>query len=95
MTYKRGDVVKINLGDVSEVKGHEQAMVRPCLIIKYLEHHNLAVIIPFSTNQNYNLSYCSVEIEIRQGNGLSSISYALCHQIRTVSAERIMQKKAS
>lgn len=91
MTYKRGDVVQVNLGNVEEVRGREQANTRPCVIIKYLEFQNLAIIIPLSTHQNANLSYCSVEIEQRE-NGLNKKGYALCHQIRTISTERILRK---
>ncbi len=88
--YQCGDVVYVDLGTVlNEVLGHEQAGNRPCIIIKPLDELKLAIIVP-CTSKAHKLRghYSVVEIEQDAGN-LGETSYALCHQIRTISTDRI------
>lgn len=86
--FLRAEIVMVDLGQVpDQVKGHEQANARPCLIIKPIDAIKLAVVIPF-TSQTKSTIYSIVEIKKGQG-GLTSNSFALCHQIRSISYDRI------
>jgi mRNA interferase MazF len=84
----RADIVMVDLGVVpDQVKGHEQANPRPCLVVKPIASLQLAVIIPFTSKSKLSI-YSVVAINKGQG-GLTANSFALCHQIRTVSYSRI------
>ena len=92
--YTKGDIIDVNLGSPpSDVKGHEQGMTRPCVVIKSFNTLDLAVIVPLTTKEaRYSLFTI---VKIRQGTaGLTADSYALCHQIRTVSFARIVGKRS-
>ena len=93
--FKTGDLVDINLGSPpDQVKGHEQGEIRPCLVIKSFERLGLLIVIPVTgTQQMYSL-YTIVELPAGTG-GLTKTSYALCHQIRTVSLKRITKRRGS
>jgi mRNA interferase MazF len=89
---RKGDIVWIDLGDIQEVKGHEQAKLRPCVVIRSFEKLELLVIVPLTTKgKSY---YTIVEIN-KSENGLSEDSFALCHQIRSISYERIKRKQGT
>jgi len=89
--YQKAEIVFVDLGTVpDQVKGHEQANVRPCLIISPINALELAIIVPFTSKPKSSLY--SV-VEVKKGNGgLKSDSYALCHQIRSVSSQRITKR---
>lgn len=91
-TYHKGDIVLINLGSPpEEIKGHEQAYERPCVVIKSFENLGLMVVVPCTTKKpKYNL-YSIVELSKGKG-GLNSNSYVLCHQIRCISFDRVIDK---
>jgi mRNA interferase MazF len=93
LRYQKGDIVDIDLGQPpKEVKGHEQGYVRPCIVIKAFIPLRLIVIVPCTkTLPKYSL-YTIVRLNKGLG-GLTSDSFALCHQIRTISADRIIRKK--
>lgn len=85
----RQNVVWVDLGTIpDEVRGHEQANKRPCLILKTLDVSALAVVIPITTTDRTNL-WSVVKIPKGIAN-LTEDSYALCYQIRSVSYERII-----
>jgi len=88
--YTKGDVVDVDLGKPpKEIKGHEQAFSRPCVVIKSFPNLELAIIIPCTTTEP-KFSLHTV-VKILQGTGgLTLDSYALCHQIRTISIDRIV-----
>lgn len=89
LALKEGDIVLVNLGKVGKaIKGHEQANTRPCLVLKALNTLGMAVIIPFTTKRpgNPSIRYARVP----KGNGgLAKDSFALCHQIRSISYKRV------
>ena len=62
--------------------------MKPCLIIKTLDFAQLAVVIPFTSKAPPSSIYSIVAFQKGKG-GLLSDSFALCHQIRTISYERI------
>lgn len=84
----RADIIMIDLGKVPEqVKGHEQANIRPCLVVQTLDLAQLAVVIPFTSKHHPSLNYSTVRLHAGTG-GLMADSYALCHQVRSVSYQR-------
>lgn len=88
---KRTQVVMIDLGKIpNQVVGHEQANTRPCVIIQTLDYSQLAVIVPF-TKQGLSEQIYSVVKILKNSGGLTSDSFALCHQIRSVSYKRIIR----
>ncbi|HNI43104.1 MAG TPA: type II toxin-antitoxin system PemK/MazF family toxin, partial [Chitinophagales bacterium] len=92
-TYTKGDVINVDLGSPpAEIKGHEQAYIRPCIVITAFEQLGLVIVIPLTSSKpKFNL-YTVVKILQNEG-GLRSDSYALCHQIRTISFDRILDIK--
>ncbi len=92
--FKTGDIVYVNLGKINskEIKGHEQGKIRPCVIIKSLHLIGLIIIVPFTSKKPKNPHFFYVKIE-KDGKSFIYDSYALCHQIRTVSIDRVSQKK--
>lgn len=92
-SYQKGEVVDVDLGKPQkEVKGHEQAFYRPCVIITSFNNLELAVIVPCTTKKPRYSLYTNVKLPKGSG-GLSSTSYVLCHQIRTVSFDRINKRR--
>lgn len=94
--YKQGDIVDINLGTPpNEVKGHEQGNTRPCVVFKSLERLGLLIVIPITGTEAKYSPFTIVELQAGSSNGLTKTSYALCHQIRTVSTKRITKKRGA
>ena len=88
--FNRTQIVMVDLGESpNQIVGHEQANQRPCLIIQTLDFSKLAVVIPFTSKQPNSLIYSIVKIQKNTG-GLTLDSFALCHQIRSVSFHRIV-----
>jgi mRNA interferase MazF len=92
-TFTKEDVIDVHLGNPpQEVKGHEQALLRPCVVIKSFNNLGLAVIVPLTTSEPRYGLFTIVKIAKGQG-GLTEDSFALCHQIRTISFDRILSKR--
>jgi mRNA interferase MazF len=90
-TYQSGSIVNVDLGEPPyEVQGHEQAYERPCVIIKLFTELKLAVVVP-CTSQEPRYSHYTVVKLLQSTGGLTKDSYVLCHQIRTISFERILK----
>lgn len=92
-TYESGEVLLADFGDVisGEVKGHEQGNKRPCLVIKSTHNYGLLLVIPFTTKRPKVPTHFYWKVAKNTG-GLRLDSFALCHQIRTISVERIVRK---
>lgn len=88
MLFSEQQVVWVDLGEPpTQVVGHEQGRRRPCIILKTFPSLKLVWIIPCTSSTS--LRYFSV-VRLEQGvGGLNQESYALCHQLRTVSMDRI------
>jgi mRNA interferase MazF len=85
-----GSIVNIDLGEPSnEVKGHEQGLERPCAAIKVFPKQQLMIIVPCTSKVPKFLHYTVVSLPKGCG-GLPKHSYVLCHQIRTVSYDRVL-----
>lgn len=91
--YKRGDVLMINLGTVgtTEIRGHEQGNLRPCIVIKSLHNIKLLIVVPLTSKKPKHIAYFHVKIN-KGIAGLTLDSYVLCHHIRTISTDRILKK---
>ena len=84
---KHGEVWWI---DLEPVRGHEQGKRRPCLVVSDNAFnaipHGLVWVVPVSSSpRRHNLT---VEVNQPEG-GLKVASVVLCHQLRTVSIERL------
>ena len=92
--YLNGEVIQVNLGSVEkgEVRGHEQAKKRPCVVIKAFNKLGLLIVVPFTTTQQKSSPPHVTKIFPTQNNGLTDDCNALCHQIRTISVERLETK---
>jgi len=88
---KQGEVWWI---DLEPVRGHEQGKKRPCLVVSAnafnVIAHGLVWVVPVSSSPRRN--NLTVEIIPPEG-GMKVTSAVLCHQLRTVSVER-MDKRA-
>jgi len=95
MNLSKGEIIDVNLGQPpKEVKGHEQGFKRPCIVIKAFNNLALAIVIPVTSKQPKCSIYTIVKLSKWVG-GLTSDSYALCHQIRNVSFDRVIKKRGS
>ena len=88
---KQGEVWWI---DLEPVRGHEQGKKRPCLVVSNNAFnaipHGLVWVVPVGSGpRRHNLT---VEVIPPEG-GVKVTSAVLCHQLRTVSFER-MDKRA-
>jgi mRNA interferase MazF len=93
-TFSKGEIVDVNLGTPpKEIKGHEQGFERPCVIIKSFNNLELAIVIPLTKKEAKYSLFTIVKI-LKGIAGLTADSYALCHQIRTISFDRIVSKRA-
>ena len=92
-SFQKGEILNVDLGKPpKEVKGHEQGYVRPCVIIKSFNNLGLAIIVPCTTSEPKYSLFTIVKL-IKGSGGLTSDSFALCHQIRTVSFDRILSTR--
>lgn len=88
---KRGEIYFANL---DPTVGDEIKKTRPVLIISNNASNNVAntiTIIPITSNVNKIYPF-EVLLNINE-SGLQKISKAQCHQIRTISKNRISNKK--
>ncbi len=81
------------LTNLDETVGHEQKGTRPCLIVaipsineKPSSNFGLAVIVPLTTKDKPWWTMVPIP---HNETGLEKDSYAMCHQVRTVSFKRI------
>jgi len=84
---KQGEVWWV---DLEPVRGHEQGKKRPCLVVSDNAFnaipHGLVWVVPVSSSpRRHNLT---VEVVPPEG-GMKVTSAVLCHQLRTVSIERL------
>lgn len=87
--FTKGEIVNIDLGNPpNEVKGHEQAKLRPCLVIKPFNTLKLLIVLPITSKEPKFALFTIVKLGVGEG-GLTKDSWVLCHQIRTVSIDRV------
>ncbi len=94
MKLEKGEIIDVNLGQPpEEIKGHEQGWARPCVVVKEFNNLSLAIVIPVTSKQPKYSIFTIVKL-LKGTAGLTSDSYALCHQIRAISFDRIIKKRA-
>lgn len=92
INFQKGEIINVDLGvPPKEVKGHEQGYDRPCVLIKSFPHLELAIIIP-CTSKSPNFNHYTIVKLLKGTGGLSFDSFVLCHQIRTISFDRIIAR---
>lgn len=82
--------------DLEPVRGHEQGRKRPCLVVSVDEFnqipHGLIWVLPITTQHRWT----SFTVEINTAKtGLKQKSRILCHQLRTISLERLISRIGS
>lgn len=86
-TIRRGEVW---LADLGQTRGREQAGERPVLIVSADPINqgpaDLVVAVPFTTRRRAIPTH--VEVRPPRG-GLGDVSFAMCEQVRSLSAERL------
>lgn len=87
-TFLPRDIIYIDLGNSI---GHELERKRPCVIIKSFPEIRMALIVPLSHGKPNNL-YTNVTLEYNPNSKDKEKSFALCHQIRSISYDRILKK---
>ncbi len=87
MRASRGEVW---YADMDPVRGHEQAGIRPVLIVSSDEMNHgpgrLVMVVPLTRKLRQNPAYVRV---VPPEGGVRDVSYAMCDQIRTISTERL------
>ncbi|AEE51887.1 type II toxin-antitoxin system PemK/MazF family toxin [Haliscomenobacter hydrossis] len=90
--YSRADILMVDFGSTpNEARGHEQAFVRPALVVQVFENSKLLVVVPFSSRSYAVQAFPVVMIPANTG-GLTQDSWALCHQVRSVSEMRVKRQ---
>jgi mRNA interferase MazF len=86
---RRGDVWLVGL---DPTRGHEQAGVRPALVLSADEFNaspaGLLTILPITSKPRTLRT--RVEVQPPEG-GLSIVSYVICEQTRTISTDRLVK----
>ena len=91
MSIQNDEIFFIDLGSPSiETQGHEQAKPRPCIVLKDFPLLKLAIVIPLTSVRKNDYYFSIVKIEKGIGN-LKQDSFALCHQLRSISHQRFLK----
>jgi mRNA interferase MazF len=94
MNLAKGEIIDVNLGKPpKEVKGHEQGYERPCVVVQAFKNLGLAIVVPVTSKQPKYSIYTIVKL-LKGSGGLTADSYVLCHQIRTISFDRVIKKRS-
>jgi mRNA interferase MazF len=89
--FAKGEIVNVDLGvPPTAIIGHEQANTRPCVVIQSFPALQLAIVVPITSKNPPRHLYTYVHLPAGTG-GLNMESFALCHQIRTVSFDRVLR----
>lgn len=83
-----GTIVQVDLGMPPGTKGREQQKHRPCVVLAHWPQLQLLIAVPISGNKPPVELFTTVELKAGN-NGLAKDSFALCHQLRSVSEERL------
>jgi mRNA interferase MazF len=83
-----GTIVQVDLGLPPGTKGREQQKHRPCVVVIHWPQLQLLMAVPISGSKPKVELYTTVILK-PGSNGLIKESFALCHQLRSVSEERV------
>ncbi len=87
--------------DLDPVRGHEQGRRRPCVVVSVNEfnqiRHGLVWIVPVTGSPRAHSFTVEVPPSaIPSGDtGLPKPSMALCHQLRTISVDRLLTRSGT
>jgi mRNA interferase MazF len=86
-----GEIWRIALPDAD---GHEQAGMRPAIVISVHPQATVAMVVPLTKNQDCLRFPYSVQVKKSNSNGLLLDSVALIYQMRclTASSTRFLEK---
>lgn len=86
------EIYWVKLGNPpKEVVGHEQAHMRPCLVIRSGHPSQVAIVIPITSKTPPPRHFATVHLP--QGiDSSGKDSYVLCFQVRAVSYKRFGNK---
>ncbi|MCK5832144.1 type II toxin-antitoxin system PemK/MazF family toxin [bacterium] len=85
---RKGEIILV---EIPVTGGHEQAGMRPAIIISEVEA-NIAIIIPFTSNLSALRYPHTIEVSPSESNGLKTDSVALVFQLRAIDDRRIKDK---
>lgn len=89
----RGDVWMVNL---NPTKGHEQAGYRPAVVVSVNQFNasaaGLVIVVPTTTTRKGIVWH--VEVVPPEGN-LSAVSYIKCEDVRSLSIERLIERRGA
>lgn len=83
-----GAIVQVDLGLPPGTVGREQQKHRPCIVLVHWPQLQLLLAVPVSGNKPPVQLFTTVPLKAGK-NGLTKDSFALCHQLRSVSEQRV------
>jgi mRNA interferase MazF len=93
MNPSRGEIWMV---DLNPVRGHEQAGLRPCLVVSVdLFNHgpaDLLVVLPVTSKDKQISLHVPIEPQV---SGLAVRCYIKCEDIRSISKDRLMQQRGN
>ena len=94
INIKRGDILIANL---EPIKGHEQAGIRPVLVIQndLQNQYSPVIIIAAITSKIFDKEYPTNVLISKNESGLNKDSTILLNQIRTIDKKRVVKKVGS
>jgi mRNA-degrading endonuclease toxin of MazEF toxin-antitoxin module len=90
--YEKGDILLADFGSPpKEVMGHEQGLVRPCVVLACFDYFQVVLCAPCTT-QAKTMGYPGVlKLEASPG-GMNKDGYVLLPHARSISFDRVIGK---
>lgn len=85
---KKGEIWLVELPSTD---GHEQAGLRPVIVLAETEA-NITIILPFTSNIQALRFPHTIEVKPSKNNGLANLSVALIFQVRAIDKKRLKNK---
>jgi mRNA interferase MazF len=83
------------LADLGEPRGHEQAYVRPVVVLQSdLYSTSTVIVVPFTGTFATEAVALGVQVPAGVG-GLTKPSLALCHQMRALDRRRLLEHRGT
>jgi mRNA interferase MazF len=89
-TPSRGEIWRADLG---KPRGHEQALIRPVVILQsdLYQSTSTVVVVPFTTS--YATANVALGVPVAAGiAGLTKPSLVLCHQLRALDRRQLLDR---
>lgn len=76
--FTKGDIINVDLGSPpKEVKGHEQGLRRPCVVIKSFTNLGLLIVVPLTSKEPKYGIFTIVKI-LKGSAGLTAETVLFC-----------------